>query len=135
MQLDYMENLAREYNKSLQIGDDLTLLTDCRDIIIRQIELLSIYYPTNATQVEVVSYIRSLKETALQLLQVLISRIDVPKPRYAQNIKMAQPKIKPALVKLQVDLFTTLDLIRHNGGDVVHLLDNETRATAFLAML
>ncbi len=135
MQLDYMENLAREYNKSLQVGDDLTLLADCRDIVIRQIELLSIYYPTNSTQVEVLSYIRSLKETALQLLQVLISRIEVPKPRYTHTIKLAQAKIMPSFVKLEIELFTTLDILRQNGGDVVHLLDNETRTTAFLGLM
>ncbi|MFI3229362.1 MAG: hypothetical protein R3Y23_04290 [Bacillota bacterium] len=135
MPLDYMENLAREYNKSLQGSDDLSILIDCKEIIIRQIELLSVFYASNANQAEVLSYVRSLKETALQLIQTLIARIEVPKPRAITSIRYPQSKIMPAIIKLEIELFTNLDILLQNGGDVVHLIENEDRFAAFLGLL
>ncbi|MGI6214082.1 MAG: hypothetical protein ACOYIQ_06015 [Christensenellales bacterium] len=164
MSEDYMEEMAREYNKALKDVDlnrvssaladtrlngaesDLArrirdarggnLIKSATEIIELQIAYIDslLGQSTGRTRHKVISYLRSLKFASLRRLNNLLS-MDAFIPSHSEPLfGYTQPQIISALASLQVDLFQVLDTIAAST-EINDILALENRAMSFIAAL
>lgn len=164
MSEDYMEEMAKEYNKVLKNIDldkaassitnarsvpaqsDLArrirdargenLIKKAIDILELQISYIDSLLAQSCLRVrhKTISYIRSLKYASLRRLNSLLSE-DTYIPSHTEPLFGCNgQQIISALISLQIDLFQVLDTISLSTN-INDILALENRATAFIATL
>lgn len=134
MDTDFMERMAREYNRELRSasGGNQGLLNESIDIVERQLDLINALLGCTRQPNRALSYLESLKRTSLRMLYMLLGNSDVPAYRERPR---GQTNIFNRLVDLQIELFINLDRLKENGAAVNDIIDLETRALGILGVI
>ncbi|MFA5449154.1 MAG: hypothetical protein WC292_01780 [Clostridia bacterium] len=135
METDFMEKMARDYNRELRMGvagTSESLLRDCLDIVERQLDLIIAWLQCGRLCNRALSYLESLKRTSLRELNALLGNNDVPAYRERRR---SETNMFNRLVDLQIELFIALDRLKESGAEVDDILEIETRALGIMGVI
>ncbi|MDR0751955.1 MAG: hypothetical protein LBF12_05165 [Christensenellaceae bacterium] len=125
--------MAREYNQKMKNDNENKYVLSSIDIIYMQLDILC-KVPCRSNTIKILSYIKELKRSSLELLKKHKTKIDVPS-HLIINWIYNSATAKERFVSSQIELFINIDNIGNSNVDVTLLLNREIRSFSLIPFI